>query len=270
MLQLPSGVPRPGKTKATSNRSHPMGAREGVSADGSAVSTKTDIDFDLGRLQEIPDPLAGRSVVVQQPVRLPSEPAPVRRQVRARRIAALVLSLGWVLGHLAVVGLRPDAAELTSGFLLIEVALPLALAAAAMFVALRPGSLGLGGGLRSISTTMVLVPVAFASLALLGPVLLVEPLQDSSLLGSIPCHRTVLLWSTLPLLLAAVTLRRTFPVGALWRAALVGTSTGLLGGAAINLHCPNADPTHVLLGHAAPALITTLVGALVVARWARV
>jgi hypothetical protein len=37
----------------------------------------------------------------------------------------------------------------------------------------------------------------------------------------------------------------------------------------MNLHCPNVDGAHVMLGHGIPVVIAALVGALVLARWSK-
>jgi hypothetical protein len=49
----------------------------------------------------------------------------------------------------------------------------------------------------------------------------------------------------------------------------VGGAVGLCAGATINLHCPNVAHAHVLVGHGVPVVVATLLGALVVSRWAR-
>jgi ABC-type uncharacterized transport system permease subunit len=72
-----------------------------------------------------------------------------------------------------------------------------------------------------------------------------------------------------PLLLAALVLRRAFPSATLWRSSLVGAAVGLLCGAAINLHCANVHAAHMLAGHGVPVVLATLLGGLILARWAR-
>jgi hypothetical protein len=88
-------------------------------------------------------------------------------------------------------------------------------------------------------------------------------------LGSLLCMDITLSWAAAPLLLVALSLRRAFPSQAVSRSALVGAAIGLLSGGAINLHCPNVDPWHLLAGHGVPVLAAALLGAGLLARWTR-
>jgi hypothetical protein len=72
-----------------------------------------------------------------------------------------------------------------------------------------------------------------------------------------------------PLLAAALGVRRAFPVLARVRAALLGAAAGLFSGAVMNLHCANVDPSHIGFGHGFVILVAVVVGALVVSRTAR-
>jgi hypothetical protein len=55
------------------------------------------------------------------------------------------------------------------------------------------------------------------------------------------------------------------PVRPAWTGAALGAAAGAWGAALIDLHCDRIDLVHVLLGHVAPVLVLTAVGAL----WAR-
>jgi hypothetical protein len=226
---------------------------------------------DLSFLNEIPDPMAGAdapgpgSVVPPRP----TAASPTRSATRRRRAAALGVSLAWLATHLAVYGIRSDFQQLPLAYVAAQVALPFAFGAASLLVAAAPGRLGLGLGIGIIASLALLGPLSFWLFAAALP-----PPHDAARgngfwLGSLVCLDITLAWAAAPLLFAALALRRAFPTGAAWRSALVGSALGLLSGAAINLHCPNVDPAHLVTGHGVPVVVAALVGAFVVARWAR-
>jgi len=171
--------------------------------------------------------------------------------------------------NIVVYGVRPDVDVLPIAYLMVQVLAPYALAVVALFGALHPGRFGLGADRRVQVGLTLAGPVVFVLLAFVGSEIYQEALRDGALAGSLPCLETTLIWAVVPLGLAALTLRRAFASGAKWRAALVGGSCGLLAGGTINLHCPNADVLHVMVGHELPMVVTTVVGAVVMARWTR-
>jgi hypothetical protein len=226
-------------------------------------------EFDLDRLGDIPDPLQGRVESAPRRAALPADPSPTRGVVRWRRWAALSLSFAWVAGNLAAYGVRSDLSILPLGYVALEVAAPFALALVALVGAVHSGRFGLGTDRRIVSALTLTGPAAFAVLAIAGPAIYPEAFRNGALDGCLGCFKAALLWAAVPLALAGLTLRRAFVTGAGWRAALVGTSCGLLAGGTINLFCPNADPLHVIVGHGIPMLVTSVVGAVSMARWAR-
>jgi hypothetical protein len=226
---------------------------------------------DLSFLNEIPDPMDGAPAPAPGPGVPPrsTTASPTRSATRRRRGAALGVSLAWLATHLAVYGIRADFQQLPLGYVVAQIALPFAFGAASLLVAAAPGRLGLGLGIGIIASLALLGPLSFWLFAAA-----LHPPYDAAggdgfWLGSLVCLDITLAWAAAPLLFAALALRRAFPAGAAWRSALVGSALGLLSGAAINLHCPNVDPAHLLAGHGIPVVAAALVGALVVARWAR-
>jgi hypothetical protein len=83
------------------------------------------------------------------------------------------------------------------------------------------------------------------------------------------CLDITLAWVSVPLLLAALTLRSAFPSASRARSALVGAACGLFSGGVMNLHCANVNPEHMVLGHGIPVLVAALVGATLLSRLAR-
>lgn len=185
-------------------------------------------------------------------------------------MAALGVSLAWLASHLAVFGFRQDMSQLPAGYLAAQVGLPLVFGAACLVVALAPGKLGLGIGAGVVGTMAVLGPLSFWAFALGVPAPHAAGVSATGFwLGSLLCLDITLAWAAAPLLLVALSLRGAFPAHATWRSALVGGALGLLSGGAINLHCANVEPWHMLAGHGVPVLMSALLGALLVVRWTR-
>jgi len=218
---------------------------------------------------DIPDPVA-QDDVPAPPLRAPRlAPSPERAVVQRRRLAALLASIGWIGGHLAVFGVRGDLGQLPFLYVVAEIALPFVVAVASLAIALRPGKLGLGVRAGLISALGLLGPASFVLIAAGAPVPVEVPAGSASLLGILVCFDITVGWAAVPLLLAALTLRGAFPAAARWRSALVGAGAGLFAGATMNLHCPNIAPLHMLFGHGLPVVVATVLGAVLLSLRAR-
>lgn len=226
---------------------------------------------DLSFLKQIPDPLSGEPEPPSQRARLPQDGGGAPRSAtRRRRIAGLALSLAWLCTHLAIYGIRQDFSELPGGYIAAQVLLPIVFGASCLAVAIAPGKLGLGLGVGLVAGMALLGPLSFWLLALGMP--LPHPPRPgpfSFWLGSFLCMDITLSWAAAPLVFIALSLRRAFATQAVSRSGLVGAAIGLLSGGAINLHCPNVDPWHLLAGHGMPVLLAALVGAALIVRWTR-
>jgi hypothetical protein len=224
---------------------------------------------DLSPLNDIPDPLGSESPRSVQRPPLPPE-ATVRSVAALRRRAAFGASLAWLGAHLAVYGVRQDFANLPTGYIIAQIVLPMVFGACCLLVAVAPGKLGLGVGFTIVSSMALLGPASYWAAALGMPA--PHPSGNATLgfwLGSLLCLDITLSWAAAPLLMVALSLRRAFAANALWRSTLMGTAVGLLSGGAINLHCPNVDPWHLIAGHGVPVAIAALLGAFVVVRWSK-
>lgn len=229
------------------------------------MSSPTDPEL-AALLGEIPEP--GVALSASPPARPPALPqAPTRQLVRRRRIAALIAGVCWVGAHLAVYGIRTDLRELPPTYLAAQILLPAMLATGALVIAVGPGKLGLGVRIGLVSTLAVLGPVSFCVLALGAPVPRVA--EAATWVDTVLCFDITMLWVAVPLLCAALTLRGAFAAGARWRSALVGAAIGLFAGATMNLHCTNAAPSHMLLGHGLAVVLAALLGAVVLVQRAR-
>lgn len=233
------------------------------------MSGRDDADG-LGDFSDIPDPLdeSTSGPRVRLPAVLPPD-APVRPVVHRRRLTALLLSFAWLGAHLAVYGVRTDLLSLPPLYAATQILVPFVFAVAALAVATSSGPLGLGASISAVITLSVLGPTSFLLIALGAP----QPHPPGGgnfWLGAFVCFDITLSWAAVPLLAAALALRKTYPVAAGWRAALVGAASGLFSGAVMNLHCPSVDRFHIALGHGIPVLAATIVGAIVVSKWVRV
>jgi hypothetical protein len=227
---------------------------------------------DLSFLNEIPDPVPPGANERRPDDRLRHPPgdAPTRSVSGRRRTAALCVSLAWLCTHLAIYGIRQDFAQLSAAYIAAQMVLPFVFAAACLIVALAPGKLGLGVGVGLVSVMALLGPASYWVFALGMPMPHASgPDALGFWLGSLLCLDITLAWAAAPLLLVALSLRRAFAAHAAGRSALVGAGLGLLSGAAINLHCPNVDPWHMLTGHGIAVALAVWVGALIVVRWTR-
>jgi len=228
---------------------------------------------DLSFLNQIPDPVpdgVSRADGARPFSMPPGKAPPTREGTQRRRAAALGMSLAWLCAHLLVYGVREDFAELPAAYVVAQVVLPFAFGASSLLVALAPGKLGLGLGVGLVVAMALLGPLSYWLLALGMP--LPHPALPGKLgfwLGSLLCLDITLSWAAAPLLLVAFAMRRAFATQAVGRSALLGAAIGLLSGGAINLHCPNVDPWHLIAGHGIPVAAAALVGAWLVIRWTR-
>lgn len=217
-------------------------------------------------LDDIPDPVAHpvahpAAHLAARPAPASAEPAPpaepsLTRPERARRLAlALLASLAWICGGVALKGLRRDLAS-------PDIAVPLALllvgAGAALWLTLRPRQRGLPAGVRVVQAVALGAPLAFAALVLVGahPD---EPTRENS---TLPCLLLATEWFLVPFALAAFLLRRSFLTAPGWRGAAMGAVCGLAGSIAIQAHCRYASPFHVLVAHGLPVVVGAALGAL--------
>jgi hypothetical protein len=72
-----------------------------------------------------------------------------------------------------------------------------------------------------------------------------------------------------PVILGALILRGSVPVGSRWAGAGLGAAGGSLGGLFLHLHCPVADALHLGVIHGGVVALGAIVGALIIPRAAR-
>jgi uncharacterized membrane protein YsdA (DUF1294 family) len=219
---------------------------------------------------DIPDPVAHPAAPASaSPLRFGPDSA-IRDKTRKQRLAALALSVGWLGAHLAVYGVRADLPTLPPLYVAVQVVLPLALALGSLVIAVRAGRLGLGVNIGLLTALALIGPISFWLVGVGAPLPRAPGSGSDSLLSAFVCLDITLAWAAVPILCAALSLRRAFPSASAWRSALIGSACGLFAGAVMNLHCTNVDRFHMLFGHGIPVLASVLAGAFLMQRLARI
>jgi uncharacterized membrane protein YhdT len=185
-------------------------------------------------------------------------------------VLLIAISLAYGAGVLAMVAMRRDLHELPMGWLLgAGLAWLLGFVVPAYLATVpRPGAMmprWKPAGIASI----------VASLAFIGLGLSIDPTGQATasagagwgqLWRGYGCLGTGLAAAIVPVIVGAIVLRRTLPVGSRWIAAALGASAGSLGGLVLHLHCPITEGLHVGLVHGAVVGVAALLAAALVPR----
>jgi hypothetical protein len=223
----------------------------------------------LPTFDDIPDPLSAAAPRVElPPAQTPARPAPTRGDVaRARRLALLVGS-GWVVGQLAIAGIRADMVQVPLGYTLGLGVLPFAAGALCFAAALAPGRLGLGARVVGLALLALIAPLIFTvSNYVFSPPYAGAPLGEFK--HGVFCFNIAMAWTLLPLVVAGFALRSTFVAGAVWRSALLGLGAGLVVATTSMLRCPLSGAWHMALSHGGAVVASALLGAFVLSRVTR-
>ena len=233
-----------------------------------------DAEFDLSRLDEIPDVIPERAAPAERPPHRPvvGAPGPARAVVRRRRAFALLGGLAWFVAQAGALGLRTDIARLGTLFALVQMALPALLGATALGLALWPGRDGLGARAGTLRAATIVLLAGLTAVTLLMP----PPFEFVAPQGMPPpvawaliCADIVFVMGAIPLALAAVAWRRAFAVSAAERTAALGAACGLSAVTSMQMHCENILPLHVTFGHILPAVALAVAGAFLLHRFTR-
>lgn len=191
-----------------------------------------------------------------------ADTAPVGLSPRARVAVSIVVVL--VAVSIGIALMRPDISALPFGALL-GVTLGVAfLATATLVVALSPGSRGLGAPVTALVALAAITAPLYAIITMTASLGLA---QDGPAVRG--CFSMSLAVAAIALTGLTYALRRSVPVAPVARGALLGACAGAWAGLAIHLHCPCGDRMHILLGHAVPIAIFSVVGAIVSPRLLR-
>ncbi len=194
--------------------------------------------------------------------------APVKTRAPARQLAGiLALSLLYASGLVALIGLRRDLGAMPRWHLISFAALWLISFAAVSWLVVVPPR----GHMMPRARIAVAVAGCAAALLIAGGLLLPRGAPGlstvyrptvSTVVEHAGCIRWGLLGAALPVLLAAMAVRGSVPVGSRLAAAAVGASGGALGGLVLQFHCPITERFHVGLVHGGLVILAALVAVL--------
>jgi hypothetical protein len=218
-------------------------------------------DLDLGRLGEIPDPLAapqGEPPLMKAPT---GSASPTRERVRRNRAIAAAAIVVYEIGWLLVVEHRGDMASLPAWTIALGLIIPLAAAALALGAVTGRGRRGLGIGAPWLAVLSLLPPLLFAAATFLTSPPDAEAGRFWDL--AVRCMGVTALLTTGPLVLGAFVFRHAFVAASGWRTAALGVTCGALAAATMSLACVHTGALHVVVGHGAMILVGGMVGALI-------
>lgn len=194
--------------------------------------------------------------------------APVKPRVPRRELAGiLALSLMYASGVVALSGLRRDLDAMPLWHLAGFAALWLVSFAAITWLVVVP----VRGQIMPRARLAAVVAGIAATLLIAGGLLLPRSAPGlstvyaptvSAVVEHAGCLRWGLLGAALPILLAALAVRGSVPVGSRFAAAALGSSGGALGGLVLQLHCPITERFHVGLVHGGLVVLAALVAVL--------
>ena len=189
---------------------------------------------------------------------LPSSESALSTRVVVSIVVVLVaVSIGIAL-------MRPDVSALPLASI-IGVTLGVALlATATLIVALSPGSRGLGASVSSLVALAATTAPLYAVVTMMAGL---GAAEDGPRVRG--CFSTSLAIASVALVGLTFALRRSVPAAPVARGALLGACAGAWAGLTIHLHCPCGDRMHILIGHAVPIAIFSVLGAVVSPRWLR-
>ncbi len=189
------------------------------------------------------------------------------------RQLAIMFCLAAVYGGslVAVLALRGDVREIPIGWLVSAGAAWLLGFVIPMYLALVPRSGSVVSRAQLALAAAIVVSIAFIAMGLA-----IHPEGTTSLHYGWDkfghgqgCLAIGLVTAAVPIVVGAMFLRRSMPVGSRWIAAALGASGGCLGGLVLHLHCRIADAQHVGLVHGGVVGVSALLAAALVPRVAR-
>ncbi len=191
-----------------------------------------------------------------------AQTTPVGLSPRARVVVSIVVVL--VAVSIGIALMRPDVSALPLASI-IGVTLGVALlATATLIVALSPGSRGLGASVSSLVALAATTAPLYAVVTMMAGL---GAAEDGPRVRG--CFSTSLAIASVALVGLTFALRRSVPAAPVARGALLGACAGAWAGLTIHLHCPCGDRMHILIGHAVPIVIFSVLGAVVSPRWLR-
>jgi hypothetical protein len=224
--------------------------------------------FDLDRIADVPDPLAGVDdwpLPARRNVALAD--SPTRSRMAMARATALGAALLYELAWLVVMTKRDDLRTTPRAILLTELAIPVTAALLALSAAM-PGAHGLGQPKGRMTLLALLAPALFIVATVVASPGDVD--AEPFFMHSLRCFTWTAVYSLGPMVFAAWAFRRSFVGAPVWRSAALGMACGAAGAATMSLVCAVGSPAHVLVGHGGMMLVGAAAGAWLGDRFGRV
>jgi hypothetical protein len=218
-------------------------------------------DFDLDRLGDVPDPLAGLGDLPPPPRPATAlAPSPTRSRLATIRTTALAAALLYELAWVGLMNGREDLHTMPLSTLLLEIAIPAIAALVALGAAAIPGKEGLGEPKGRLVALALLAPLVFV----LGTIVASPGGADADAFWphALRCFVWTSLYAAGPLALAVWAFRRSFVTAPAWRTAALGMACGAAGAATMGFVCATWTPVHVLVGHGGIIFVAAAAGAL--------
>ena len=189
------------------------------------------------------------------------------RTPRRQLAGILALSLLYASGVVALAGLRRDLGALPLWHLIGVAALWLVSFAAVSWLVIGP----VRGQMMPRARLAAVVAAAAAGMLISVGLFLPRTAPGlstvygptvSAVVDHAGCIRWGLLGAALPILLAALAVRGSVPVGSRFAAAALGAAGGALGGLVLQFHCPITERFHVGLVHGGLVILAALAAVL--------
>jgi hypothetical protein len=190
---------------------------------------------------------------------------PVRPRASGVRGRVLAVAMGFALPVAIAACLGgPGTGGRPLGYVVLVAASWTALAGLATWAGVSRGRSMLGRPLAWRILVAALTPVVLLAAALVGGLLWPSTLTgDPTLHGPLICDVFTTLFAAGPLVAFAVVRRRSDPVAPRLSGAALGAAAGAWGAVGIALHCADATPGHVAVGHVLPVVLAAVIGLLV-------
>jgi hypothetical protein len=192
----------------------------------------------------------------------------VKTRAPRRQLAGiLALSLLYASGVVAVCGLRRDLGGLPLWHLVGFAALWLVSFASISWLVIVPARghmmprARLAAVVAAAAAGMLIAVGLFLSRSVPGLSTVYTP-TVAAVVGRAGCIRWGLLGAVLPILLAALAVRGSVPVGSRFAAAALGAAGGALGGLVLQFHCPITERFHVGFVHGGLVILASLIAVL--------
>jgi hypothetical protein len=187
------------------------------------------------------------------------KPAPTRDQAAARRRMVIAWGAAVSMAAFALIG---SMGSLPRAFLFACAAGWSIVALATTLVGLARGPMMLGRPTRVLVVVAAALPVLVLGWVLAMIAWMKPPCEAPPMYEHAVCFAIGIGFAIAPLAAMLWVRRGTDPVHPGATGAALGAASGAWGGLLIHLHCPYADPLHMVLGHVLPIAVLAGIGVL--------